>query len=55
MTESGICDASGNGGFDTANADAWITRVILIISVRRCMERAVIKRESAPYLSTSLR
>lgn len=24
VTEFGICDASGNGGYDTANADAWI-------------------------------
>lgn len=24
VTEFGICDASGNGGYDTANADKWI-------------------------------
>lgn len=52
VTEFGICDASGNGGFDTANADAWI---------QLCDENNISyacwslcnKNESASYLSTS--
>lgn len=52
VTEFGICDASGNGGFDTANADAWI---------KLCDENNISyacwsfcnKGESASYLKTS--
>jgi hypothetical protein len=52
VTEFGICNASGDGGFDTANADEWI---------KLCDENNISyacwslcnKNESASYLSSS--
>ena len=52
VTEFGICDASGNGGFDTANADAWIKLCDLYNISYACWSFCN-KGESASYLSTS--
>ena len=52
VTEFGICDASGNGGFDTANADAWI-KLCDSYNISYACWSFCNKGESASYLSTS--
>lgn len=52
VTEFGICDASGNGGFDTANADAWI-KLLDSYNISYACWSFCNKGESASYLSTS--
>ena len=52
VTEFGICDASGNGGFDTANADAWIELCDSYNISYACWSLCN-KGESASYLKTS--
>lgn len=52
VTEFGICDASGNGGFDTANADAWI-ELLDGYNISYACWSLCNKNESASYLSTS--
>lgn len=52
VTEFGICDASGNGGFDTANADAWI-KLCDDNNISYACWSLCNKNESASYLSTS--
>lgn len=52
VTEFGICDASGNGGFDTANADAWI-KLLDEYNISYACWSLCNKNESASYLSTS--
>lgn len=51
VTEFGICDASGNGGFDTANADAWIALLDSNNISYACWSLCN-KDESASYLSS---
>lgn len=52
VTEFGICDASGNGGFDTANADAWI-KLLDSYNISYACWSFCNKGESASYLKTS--
>ena len=52
VTEFGICDASGNGNFDTANADKWI-ELFDKNGVSYCCWSLCNKAESASYLATS--
>ena len=52
VTESGICDASGNGGYDTANADEWIEFLDSMNISYACWSFCN-KGESASYLKTS--
>lgn len=52
VTEFGICDASGNGNFDTANADAWI-KLCDDNNISYSCWSLCNKNESASYLSTS--
>jgi endoglucanase len=52
VTEFGICDASGNGGFDTANADAWI-ELLDSYNISYACWSLCNKNESASYLATS--
>ena len=52
VTEFGICDASGNGGFDTANADAWI-KLCDSYNISYACWSLCNKGESASYLKTS--
>lgn len=52
VTEFGICDASGNGNFDTANADAWI-KLCDSYNISYACWSLCNKNESASYLSTS--
>ncbi len=49
VTEFGICDASGNGNFDTANADAWI-KLCDDNNLSFCCWSLCNKNESASYL-----
>ena len=51
-TEFGICDASGNGNYDTANADEWI-KLFDENSVSYCCWSLCNKDESASYLKSS--
>ena len=52
VTEFGICDASGNGGYDTANADEWIEFLDSMNISYACWSFCN-KGESASYLKTS--
>ena len=52
VTEFGICNASGNGGYDTANADEWIEFLDSINISYACWSFCN-KGESASYLKTS--
>ena len=52
VTEFGICDANGNGNFDTANADAWI-KLCDDNNISYACWSLCNKNESASYLSTS--
>ena len=52
VTEFGICDASGNGGFNTANADAWI-KLLDSYNISYACWSFCNKGESASYLKTS--
>lgn len=52
VTEFGICDASGNGNFDTANADAWI-KLCDSYNISYCCWSLCNKNESASYLKPS--
>lgn len=49
VTEFGICDASGNGGYDTANADKWIALCDQYNISYACWSLCN-KNESASYL-----
>ncbi|MCR5701308.1 MAG: cellulase family glycosylhydrolase [Lachnospiraceae bacterium] len=52
VTEFGVCDASGNGSFDTANADKWIN-LFDENGVSYCCWSLCNKDESASYLKSS--
>ncbi|MCM1272815.1 MAG: cellulase family glycosylhydrolase [Clostridium sp.] len=52
VTEFGVCDASGNGNFDTANADAWIN-LCDSYNISYCCWSLCNKDESASYLKPS--
>ena len=52
VTEFGICDASGNGGYDTANADEWI-QFLDSMNISYACWSFCNKGESASYLKTS--
>ena len=52
VTEFGICDASGNGGYDTANADAWI-KLLDGYNISYACWSLCNKNESASYLLPS--
>ena len=52
VTEFGICDASGNGGFDTVNADKWIELCDANNISYACWSLCN-KNESASYLKPS--
>ena len=52
VTEFGICNASGNGGYDTANADEWIEFLDSMNISYACWSFCN-KGESASYLKTS--
>ena len=52
VTEFGICDASGNGGYDTANADAWI-ELLDSYNISYACWSLCNKNESASYLLPS--
>ncbi len=52
VTEFGICDAEGNGAFDTANADAWI-KLCDSYNISYACWSLCNKGESASYLKTS--
>ena len=52
VTEFGVCNASGNGGYDTANADEWIEFLDSMNISYACWSFCN-KGESASYLKTS--
>ena len=52
VTEFGICDASGNGGYDTGNADAWI-KLLDSYNISYACWSLCNKNESASYLLPS--
>ncbi len=52
VTEFGICDASGNGGYDTANADKWI-ELLDGYNISYACWSLCNKNESASYLLPS--
>ncbi|WP_455056787.1 cellulase family glycosylhydrolase, partial [Jutongia sp.] len=52
VTEFGVCDASGNGGYDTANADEWI-QFLDSMNISYACWSFCNKGESASYLKTS--
>lgn len=52
VTEFGVCDASGNGKFDTNNADEWI-KLFDKNGISYCCWSLSSKAESASYLSNS--
>lgn len=52
VTEFGICDASGNGNFDTANADAWI-ELLDGYNISYACWSLCNKNESASYFNPS--
>ncbi|MDE6852926.1 MAG: cellulase family glycosylhydrolase, partial [Lachnospiraceae bacterium] len=52
VTEFGICDASGNGGYDTANADKWI-ELLDERNISYACWSLCNKNESASYLLPS--
>lgn len=54
VTEFGVCDASGNGGYDTANADAWIKLCDENNISYACWSLSY-KAESASYFVSSCR
>ena len=54
VTEFGVCNASGNGGYDTANADAWIKLCDQNNISYACWSLSY-KAESASYFVSSCR
>ena len=52
VTEYGICDASGNGGLDTAEADRWVS-IMNQYGISYCNWSLSNKAESASLISSS--
>ncbi|MCR5742721.1 MAG: cellulase family glycosylhydrolase [Lachnospiraceae bacterium] len=52
VSEYGICDASGNGGIDTANADKWMSYIDQY-HIGSCIWSLCNKGESASLISSS--
>lgn len=52
VSEFGVCDASGNGNYDTANADSWM-KLLCDNGISFCCWSLCNKNEAASYIQSS--